>query len=354
MGRYLKGEGKLEQKEWSGFKSAGHMIHFLSKARKDDPRWDALVRSAKDILDGRKAPKYTCKHNDLRKIIHYPPHTLAVVAMHDLRRAVAGKKKGAGISESISAVVSQAAHLIGVNKVKEWIGIGPKHRPMTEKQVDVARALQQSYKPVSDRLSSVGDLQRLPEYDTDLIAVWRENDGQMLVTVHGTKLSASDILDDAKITAGKQVRSTELETLMQTLDNQGNRYDIAGHSLATQFIQNAVRDGHATGSDSIYLFNPASSPMQDQSYLEQNANDPRYTYFINEGDAVSRGLYQHMNQDTMDNRVHLGPGRWDPLSAHYMSQWSEGAEEKDLEASEKAVKANFKVGALDAWFSDNP
>ena len=98
MGRYLKGEGQLQQKEWKGFDSPSHMVHFLAKTRKDDPNWQHVVGAAKDFLAGRKVPKYTSTHNDLRKIIHYHPHKLAGEVMHDLRRAREGKRKGAGLT----------------------------------------------------------------------------------------------------------------------------------------------------------------------------------------------------------------------------------------------------------------
>ena len=355
MGRYLKGEGQLQQKEWKGFDSPSHMVHFLAKTRKDDPNWQHVVGAAKDFLAGRKVPKYTSTHNDLRKIIHYHPHKLAGEVMHDLRRAREGKRKGAGLTDAFWSVVSEGAHLVGVDKIAEWVGIGPKHVPMTESQIEVARALRQSYKPVTERKLRLGDMRRLPEYDTDRIAVWRQSNGQLLVTVHGTKLSLSDIVDDVYITVGQKTRSTELETLLQTLDTQGEHYDIAGHSLATQFIQNAIIDGYATGSDDVLLFNPASSPFQNQEYLKENANDPKYTYFINQGDLVSSGLYQNMNEDTLNNRVHMGPWRWDPLHAHYMDQWTPDEDEKqeqDAKQSEEEVKANFPVGSLDAWFDE--
>ena len=322
MGRYTKGKGKLQQKEWGGFKNLGHMVHFLSKTSRTEPRWQSVaVRSAQDFLDARATPKYTVKRDDLRQIIHLHPHQLGRELMHDFRRSRKNNKVGAGIKEAIWSVINEGSHLLGVDALVEWVGSGPKHVPMTAKQETVASAVQQSYKSIDERKATVGDMNRLSEYDTDRIAVWREANGQLLITVHGTKMTASDIADDLYITAGGETRDSELETLLGQLDSQGVSYDLAGHSLATQFIQNAVIDGHATGADDIFLFNPASSPLQDTNYLRTNANDDRYTYFINQGDLVSSGLYQQMNQDTMDNRVHMGPYRYDPLQAHYMDQW---------------------------------
>ena len=344
MGRYVKGRGKLKSREWKGFEGPAHMVHFLSRTRDDDPMWQHVaVRTAKDFLDERRVPRYKIRRNDLRKIRDHHPHVLGTEMMHEWRRARDGRHKGAGLGEAIASVFSEGAHLLGVDALASWVGLGPKQNPMSTKEEEVAAALQQSYKAMEDRRGSVGSLTRRPEYDTDRIAVWEEQNGHLLVTVHGTTLNWSDLKDDAGILAGQQARSSELATLLEDLDNHGETYDLAGHSLATQFIQNVVRDGGARNADDMYLFNPASSPFQSVEYLKENANDDRYTYFINQGDLVSSGLYQQMNQDTMDNRVHMGPYRYDPLQSHYMAQWV-SEEEQEQEKAKDEVKDSRKTG----------
>ena len=345
MGRYLKGRGKLQQREWRGFDSHSHMVHFLTKATQDDKRWQTVaVRTAKDFLDERRVPQYKILRNDLRKIRDHRPHVLAGELMHEFRRARDGKV-GGGLAEAITSVFSEGAHLLGIDALANWVGLGPKHVSMSAKEKAVAAAVQQSYKSIQDRSSSAGDFTRLPEYDTDRIAVWREPDGDLLVTVHGTSLKWSDIQDDWHILTGNEARSTELTTLLQKLDSKDIKYDLAGHSLATQFITNAVRDGQAPGVQDSYLFNAASSPFQDTDYLRENANDPKFTYFLNQGDLVSSGLYQQMTDETM-KRVHLGGYRWDPASAHFMDQWveeKEEAEDAQRQQGDEARKTGWTV-----------
>ena len=300
-----------------------------------------MVRAAQDFVDERKVPKNKVRRNDLLKIIHHSeePHKLVAPLMHDLRRARRGKKRGGGIFDAFWAIAAEARHLLGVDAFLDSIGLGHKHIPLSDKQGEVAGALQQAYKPIEDRKDRVGDLKRLHGYDTDQIAVWEQPNGQLLLTVRGTKMNASDLGNDAQIMGGGEVRSTELQTLLQDLNSRGVTYDIAGHSLATQFIQNAVRDGDATNVDEIMLFNPASSPFQKSDYLTEEANDPRYTWFINQGDVVSRGLYQKMNRETLgSDRIHLGPYRWDPLHAHFLDQWVPEEAEKETEGEEEQAE----------------
>ena len=345
MGRYLK-----KQKKWS-FESPGHMVQCIARSHKDDPHWTSMVRAAQDFLDERKVPKNRVRRNDLMKIIHHSsePHKLVAPLMHDLRRAARGKKRGAGIFDAFWAIAAEARHLLGIDAFIDSIGLGYKHIPLSEKEEVVAAALQQAYKSIEERKDRVGDLKRLPGYDTDQIAVWEQPDGQLLVTVRGTKMNASDLGNDAQIMGGGEVRSTELQTLLQDLNSRDAVYDIAGHSLATQFIQNAVRDGDATNADEILLFNPASSPFQKSSYLTEEANDPRYTWFINQGDVVSRGLYQKMNSETLgSDRIHLGSYRWDPLHAHFLDQWVPEQAEEEIEKEEEQAEEQDKAKEKEA------
>ena len=332
MGRYLKGRGKLQQREWTGFESHSHMVHFLTKAKQDDKRWQTVaVRTAKDFLDERKVPQFKILRNDLRKIRDHQPQVLAGELMHEFRRSQG--HVGGGLHEAVHSVFSEGAHLLGLDALANWVGLGPKHVPMSDKEQDIAAAVQQSYKSIQDRGSSVGGFTRLPEYDSDRLSVWSQPERKLLVTVHGTTLKWSDIRDDWHILTGDEARSKELTTLLQKLDSQGLKYDLAGHSLATQFITNAVRDGQASNVQDSYLFNPASSPFQGVDYLRENANDPRFTYFLNQGDTVSSGLYQQFSDESME-RVHVSGYRWDPISAHSLGQWVDEKTEKEAEAAQ--------------------
>ena len=72
--------------------------------------------------------------------------------------------------------------------------------------------------------------------------------------------------------------------------------------------------------DDVFLFNIASSPMQDKATLQAIANLDA-NYYINSGDLVSSGAYQNMNRETLDNNLYLGDYAWSPLAAHSLTQW---------------------------------
>ena len=73
--------------------------------------------------------------------------------------------------------------------------------------------------------------------------------------------------------------------------------------------------------DDIFMFNPASSPFQDQGMLQEYGNDPGTIYFINQGDLVSNGLYQQIEPDTFNSQVTIGDYIYSPLGAHSLDQW---------------------------------
>ena len=341
--RYRKAKQKQKkERKWEGFRTPGHMVQVVSRSHKDDPHWKGMVRVAQDWLDERSVPTTKVKRNDLLKIVNYTPHRVAHTLMHDLSRARRGKHKGAGLWDAIKSLAQEARHLLGVDAFMDSIGLGYEHKKLSTHQVEAANAVSAAYKSIDKRPDRVGSMVRLPEYDTDGLAVFQQTNGQLFVAVRGTKLNKSDLFEDLQIMGGGEIRSTELQTLLQDLDNSGLKYDIAGHSLGTQYVQNAIEDGEGKGVDEVFLFNPASSPFQSDEYLKKMANDEKYQYFINQGDLVSKGIWQKMDSDTLD-RVHIGPYRWDPVHCHFLDQWGvlepekeeEGAEEKKEDAEDE-------------------
>ena len=340
--RYRKAKNK---REWEGFRSPAHMVQVVARSHKDDPHWKGMTRVAQDWLDERSVPKTKVRRNDLLKIVNYTPHRVAHTLMHDFRRARRGKHKGAGLWDAISSLAAEARHLIGLDAFLDSVGLGYEHIPLSVHEIEAANAVSAAYKSIAERPDRVGSLKTMPEYDTDGLAVFQQEDGELLVAVRGTKMNSSDLFEDLQILGGGEIRSTELQTLLQDLDNSGLKYDIAGHSLGTQYIQNAITDGEGSNADEIFLFNPASSPFQSDEYLTEQANSDKYTYFINQGDLVSKGIWQKMDSDTLaSDRVHIGPYRWDPLHCHFLDQWgvieekSEEETEKEKEDAEKEEK----------------
>jgi len=221
---------------------------------------------------------------------------------------------------------------LGFNQFKELIGAGPEHRQLPNEDKLFAQTISQVYKPIAERDARIGSLVRLPEYDTKRYSVYKEPNGQYLVSIHGTSFSdVGDVVADLKIAVGAQVTDDEVQELFDRFDREGKKYDVVAHSLATQFVVN----GQHKNADRILLFNAASSPLQNSEDLEQQANNEEYTYYINPSDLVSKALWQKMSDDTVA-RSYIATPKYSPVAAHSVSQWygdyiaPEISEEEDM------------------------
>ena len=314
MPRYMKSRrGELQSKQ--GFASYAHMTQFL--ARMPEAQWKIFQKHAQEYLDGSKIPKTKLQKHALRLITKHKSRKL----IHNVEWARHKKtKRGAGIPEAISSLAHVVSNTLGFKYLRDLIGYGPNRKSLTDVEKNYARSLQESYKKISDRKDKIGDMIRVPEFGSDRISVWKEGD-EYLISVHGTKGTLHDILQDVAIAGGRErTTNQELEKLMDKFDELGFRYNVAGHSLATEYIYNALPE-HGQNIDGIFLFSPASSPFQAVDALKEEANDERIQFFLNEGDLVSSALYDQMTQETVDDRVHIAPYMWSPLAAHGLEQW---------------------------------
>lgn len=206
-----------------------------------------------------------------------------------------------------------------MTKFEKWIS-GYETRAIPKEEQAFAKATDATYKAVGERPAEVEGLKRLPEYDQDRYSVWEEPNGQYLITVRGSELSAMDVISDAGIALGGTMQSLgegSVQEIFTKFDEEGRTYDVSGHSLATQYIQNGTHEN----VDSIYLFSPASSPLMESDYLEEQASDPDYTYFISPSDPVSEALWHKMDTEYVNSNVYVGDYAWSPLAAHSLSQY---------------------------------
>ena len=183
--------------------------------------------------------------------------------------------------------------------------------------------VKQTYSPIGERpLIGVDGYKRLPKYDTDFYSVWEKPDGELLVTIRGTKLNHADIHADLKLLVGEQGKKLEsLDPLFDQLEKDfpGKKYNTAAHSLGTSYLLKEFPE-HRDNMDEVFLFNVASSPLQSEGELNTIANQDAH-YYVNSGDMVSSGAYQHMDRETLDNNLYLGDYMWSPLASHSVSQW---------------------------------
>ena len=194
--------------------------------------------------------------------------------------------------------------------------MGYEHKTISDEKQKFAAALAATYYEKGKRPDNVYGLERLPQYDSERYSVWKQPNGQYLITIHGSKLDWHSISSDVGIAGGLEKENAAVQELFNKFDEDNITYDVAAHSLSTQYVVNAKHSKLDTAS----LFNPASSPFQDKEYLKESANDARYDYYINPSDVVSEGLWHQMGEEAVD-RTHIGHYKWSPFAAHSVSQW---------------------------------
>ena len=321
MPRYTKSKNKKIVRKQKDFKHPYQVLHFLQTAT--DSQFKPFRDQARDYLTEASVPPVKLQRRSLQKIALLNPKELTKHAAHDFH---GNDALGGGVGSSIAVINNQIKHLLGIDKVSDAV-FGVK-KPQKLQSLDAqfaAYLVDLTYGKMKDRPeSALGRFQRMPKYDTDHVSVWKNTlTGEMTVAVRGTKLQASDLLQDLEILLGKtKVESKELDRVLDQLeyDYPRMKYNVAAHSLGTAYVA-TQKEEHGDHFKNVYMFNPASSPAQSDAYEQSLANDDMYEWYINHGDLVSNNLLEHMNEQTISDRVQFGDYYYSPFSAHSITQW---------------------------------
>ena len=184
-----------------------------------------------------------------------------------------------------------------------------------------ARLVDQAYKEQSERPDRFEHWTRAPEFDSDYITVFDNQDGHRFVAVRGTKMNTRDLGEDAKIGFSGRPDNLVGEELKRVLDHTepGRHVDVGGHSLGTSLILTAYDqdDDLQNRVHETYLYNPAVSPLTDKNVTQQYEGDDRVRYFIDLLDPVSVG---DLGSKGPKNVVYRTSYR-NPLHSHQLIQW---------------------------------
>jgi hypothetical protein len=314
MPRYSKNRKRKLVRKQKGFEHPYQIIHFLSTASEKDMK--PFRDTARSYVEGEKQPPIPLKRKALKRIATLHPKKLVKHVVADFQ---GNDAVGGGIGSAIGAISHVAGNMIGLPFGAQ------KPQALTLDQETAAYLVKMAYKPIDERPDTVlKRYERLSEFDSKHIAVYKDNrTGELTVACRGTKMNWSNIKDDIGILAGKtSVDSQEIDGVLDRLEKEfpGMKYNVAAHSLGTMFIE-TQRPEHGAYYDNVYMFNPASSPMQSDDFEQLYANNPQYQYFINHGDLVSSNLLQFMTPDTLENSVNFGSYAWSPVTAHSLSNW---------------------------------
>ena len=325
MPRYRRSHrGELQKPKNRSFTSSRQLIHFLATASEEE--WQPFRDTASHFLSGEKTPTRRLRRTHLHTLAGSKPFDL-LQTVHDEFESHHDPDResllGGGLVETIHTVGSEVAHLLGLDQLGNLLTGGPQINPRTLRSERIAYLTDVTYdKPGKRPEESVGYI-RVKKFDSDKFAVWEMKDtGELLVTVAGSKLNWTDISTDLGIMFGKTgQKSDKLDELLDQIEEEypGKKYDISGHSLATAYILSEFPE-HREHMDDVFLFNPASSPLQSVGFLKTQANSNAF-FFLNQGDMVSSGMYQQMNHETLENNAFIGPYRYSPWAAHSLTQW---------------------------------
>lgn len=350
MPRYISSrEGEFQGYKKRSFVSPEHMIHFLSTAHDDD--WAPFKKIATEYATNKRTPPKRLNLRHVNTVASSKPRDLVPHVIDEFNSHVdPGRKSllGGSISDVIHTIGHSVKHIFGLDKLSDMIFGGPEKKDRSHESEVAAYLVKQTYLDLKSRpMVGVDGYNRLPKYDTDFYSVWEKPDGELLVTIRGTK-DFTDIKADLKLLVGeKGGKLNSLDPLFDQLEKDfpGVKYDCAAHSLGTSYLLKEFPE-HRDNMDEVFLFNVASSPLQSKNELQHLGNQSAQ-YYVNSGDLVSSGAYGNMDRETIDNNLYLGDYKYSPMAAHSVSQWYDH-DEMSTEQGRQALEQNQTIETQDS------
>ena len=236
--------------------------------------------------------------------------------------------KGGGIYEAASSVFNGLWNTIGLGpEFSSWFGHFDYDSPentMSKDDVLEARIVQQSYKEPAERVSEIGDWERITNLDTERFSSWLDlDDKEIHVALRGTKANFSDIWSDTQLifTNKTSAAQNEVKNYLEAVANAFPDFKLtaSGHSLgANQLVD--VLSGSDLNYEKVYLFNPGTSPLTSLTGQRGAVEDEKFHLFLNSGDILSN-TFASLIPSERDN-VTWSQSTHNPLSNHGLAQWT--------------------------------
>ena len=213
---------------------------------------------------------------------------------------------------------------------------------LTEVDSEYAKLVQATYQ--DPRPGQVDTWRRDVAHDSEYLAVWRNEDGHVLVAVRGTELShLKDLGEDLLILAHgtpTDILSKELRRVFDSLPGTTS-IDVASHSLGTALVLRAYeRDGDLQQRvQQTYCYNPTMSPLSSNNVTARFEKDPNVRYFISLSDPVSSGAV-----GTPANVVYRSGNMLAPLHEHDIGSWVSGTQMPPATLVKHGVDPPFASG----------
>jgi hypothetical protein len=308
----------------------------ISKDKRILKRWAAQGSTADYAKLRRYVTKYTPKAPD-----YVSKEALERLATTDRRRMVESLHNDGGAVQANNEFIDALAWVAHVMPSWPWSTDlyknsmqGFKGDSVTEQDEDYAKLLSATY--AENRPEVMEHWQRLPQYDSEYVSLWINQDGHAYIAVRGTKLtSGKDLLQDAEILVsgtvpGQSEIVPQIQRILRDLSPDVT-VDAGAHSLGTTLLLKAYEQEPQIKRRirQSFIYNPASSPLAPlmpsflnaKSSTEDFIDDKTVRYFINLADPVSAGF---MGDHNIANVVYRTGSALSPMTSHSIESWYPG------------------------------
>jgi hypothetical protein len=323
----------------------------ISKDKRILKRWAAQGSVADYAKLRRYVAKYAPKAPD-----YVNKEALQQLATTDRRRMVESLHNDGGAVQADNEFIDALAWVAHVMPGWPWSTDlfknsmeGFKGDSISEQDEDYAKLLSATY--MDDRPEVVEHWQRLPQYDSEYVSLWVNQDGHAYIAVRGTKVtSGKDLLSDAEILVsgtvpGQSEIVPEIQHILRDLSPDVT-VDAGAHSLGTTLLLKAYEQEPSIKRRirQSFIYNPASTPLtafvpnflNAHSSTEDFIDDKTVRYFINLADPVSAGF---LGDSHIANVVYRTGSALSPMTSHSIDGWYAG-DYASLDTKQVAVEQN--------------
>lgn len=172
------------------------------------------------------------------------------------------------------------------------------NRGLTEREGEMANLVNAAYK--KDRPKNVDGWTLLDKYESNYAAVYQNREGDVCISVRGTKLNLKDIGKDMQILAANLAENSDVDRIFREVLHDfptKNKYATA-HSLGSVLVKHGMSDLGEDGRQfKAFLFNCGSSPFFNTNAWKTYLEEYNPMIFANKGDPINAGLLESLPKD---------------------------------------------------------
>ena len=352
MVRYTKNSGNRPFRRKLKFKNTKHITSVLATLTPD--QFEHLKRYARHYLGTHPIEGVPTHHKDkvlpssYQTIVdtQFPKSLNALIADEEQKHndPLAESHMGGGIGTAVGAVWSTALNfakaLPVVGESVSWLEeklSNPLHgRDLTNDDQENADVLIEAYQGADQRAGKIHGWVRLPKYDTDIASVYyNPKTKDVHIGIAGSKTAHDWYHHNTQIvtgqSAGKELVDSVRKYLMKISEDFPNHnLEVTSHSLSGNVMKDVILDASPAETklldniDELLFINPGSSPLADESSIQDIMKDPRAHFYLNKSDIISQVWNQNLTSD-MD--FVYGESVLNPLTAHQYRQFTSGNSE---------------------------